>query len=508
VWHLYASGQYAASFPDAYGSESLGHLVASLAPRPERVLALGGAEKGLVRVLLLHPVGEIVLVEPDRWGFAFVRDRLSDEDRAALDDPRVRVIHDDPRRFLARSAQRFGLVLALGPDPVTLLRARLGTTEFFREVAARLEPDGVVVTGVRTAPSVLVGETAALAGSVYGAMREALPVVRATPGPETLLVAGSSAEAVTLDPEILAERWNDRSIAADSFAAALFPVLLPPDRVTALETALVGASAMGEPSRDDRPASFVHALARRQQTTAGRGGQAIGALSRLPVPVLVLLALLPSLLIVARLWTASLPASRRAASAASHAVAVTGAAGMGFSLLLLLSFQTRVGALHGALGALTAVFMLGLALGATLAHRVVLASGDGPTARSLRLALAAALAFAITLPWTLEAAAQASRSGLAAALAAHGALLLAAGVVTGTLFPTAAAIRLAAGGEAGDTAGRLETADHLGAAVAALVGAVLYIPTLGYARSAWLLAALLALALVTLPLATREPRDG
>jgi len=322
-------------------------------------------------------------------------------------------------------------------------------------------------------------------------------------------VAGSSAAAVTLDPETLAERWNDRSLAADSFAAALFPVLLPPDRVAAFETALTDASATVEPSRDDRPASFVHALARRQQTTAGRGGQAIGALSRLPVPMLVLLALLPSLLVVARLGTAGVPASRRAASAASHAVAVTGAAGMGFSLLLLLSFQTRVGALHGALGALTAVFMLGLALGATLAHRVVRARGVGASPlAALRLALAAALAFAMTLPWTLEAAAQASRSGLAAALAAHGALLLAAGVVTGTLFPTAAAIRLAAGGEAGDTAGRLETADHLGAAVAALVGAVLYIPTLGYARSAWLLAALLALALVTLPLATREPRDG
>jgi spermidine synthase len=508
VWHLYASGQYTSSFPDAYGSESLGHLIASLAPRPERVLALGGAERGLVRVLLHHPVGEIVLVEPDRWGFAFVRDRLPDEDRAALDDSRVRVIHDDPRRFLARSTQRFGLVLALGPDPVTLLRSRLGTVEFFREVAARLEPDGVVVTGVRTAPSVLVGETAALAGSLYGAMREALPVVRATPGPETLLVAGSSAEAVTLDPEILAERWNDRSLVADSFAAALFPVLLPPDRVAALETALVDASATVEPSRDDRPASFVHALARRQQTTAGRGGQAIGALNRLPVAVLVLLALFPSLLAVARMWTARVPAGRRAASAASHAVAVSGAAGMGFSLLLLLSFQTRVGALHGALGGLTAIFMLGLALGALLAHRAVRAGGDEPAVRSLRLALAAALAFAITLPWTLEASAQASRSGLAAALTAHGALLLAAGVVTGAFFPTAAAIRLAAGGEAGDAAGRLETADHLGAAVAALVGAVLYIPTLGYARSAWLLAALLALALATLPLATREPRDG
>ena len=35
--------------------------------------------------------------------------------------------------------------------------------------------------------------------------------------------------------------------------------------------------------------------------------------------------------------------------------------------MLLFSFQTRAGALYGWLGALTATFMLGLAVGATLA---------------------------------------------------------------------------------------------------------------------------------------------
>ncbi len=508
VWHLYASGQYTGSFPDPYEAESLGHLVACLAPRPERVVVFGGAERGLLRVLLRHPVREIILVEPDRWGLAFVRDRMANGDRVALDDPRVRVVRDDPRRFLEGTAERFDLVLLLGPDPVTLLRARLGTIEFFRRCASRLAPDGVLVAGLRTAPNVLVGETAALAGSVFGAMKEALPVVRATPGPNTLLVAGWTPETVTLDPTTLAGRWDRRGISASSFGAALVPVLLPPERVAAQELALLDASATVEPSRDDRPASFLHALARRQQTTAGRWGVAVGVVSRLPVAMLVFFALAPSLFAVTRLRTRSALPDRRAA-AASHAVAVTGAAGMGFSLLLLLSFQTRVGVLYGVLGALTAVFMLGLALGAVLAQRTVAARGEewaGPT--GLRLALAVALSYAVTLPWTIGAAAQASASGLVAALLAHGALLLAAGVVTGALFPMAAATRLAAGDDAAEAAGRLETADHVGAAVAALFGAVLFIPALGFASSAWLLAALLALALAGVPTASPDRRDG
>jgi spermidine synthase len=320
-------------------------------------------------------------------------------------------------------------------------------------------------------------------------------VVRATPGPGTLLVAGRSPEAVTLDPAILAARWGRRGIEAESFAAALFPVLLPPERVADQEQALEDASTTVEASRDDRPASFVHALVRRRQTTAGTWDRVVGALSRLPPGPLVLLALLPSLVTLARLWTLPPPVERRAAVAASHAVAVTGAAGMGFSFLLLLSFQSQVGVLYGAFGALTAVFMLGLALGASLARRAVEASADAAAATALRWALAASLAFTVALPWTLAAAGRTSSSGPLAAAAAYGALLLAAGVLVGAPFPLAVTIHLAAGEGAGEAAGRLESADHAGAAVAALMGAVLYVPTLGLARCAGLLALLLALAL-------------
>jgi spermidine synthase len=169
--------------------------------------------------------------------------------------------------------------------------------------------------------------------------------------------------------------------------------------------------------------------------------------------------------------------------------------------VLLYSFQTHAGALYGRLGALTAAFMLGLAVGATLAPRAVFAEGERDAAslpgaaRALRLSLGAATLFAATLPWTLAAAARAAEESAFAALLSHGALLLAAGMVTGSVFPLAAEVRLAAGDAPGEAAGRLETADHMGASVAALLGAVLFIPVLGLSGSVWLLAALVGVAL-------------
>jgi len=504
VLHLYASGQYVSSFPDPYGASSLGHLLALLVPRPRSVLLVGGVERGLVPVLLQHPVERLIVLEPDAAAFAFLLERLPEADRAALRDPRVRVVHEDPRRFVARGrvGGRFDLALLLGGEPVTLLRARLVTVEFLAKLGARLRPEGAVVIGVRTAPVAITGETAALAGSLFRSLQEAVTVVRATPGPDALLVGGWSPTAVTLDPAVLAARWHERRVASDSFDPAVLPVLLAPEAVALHERALLDAAARAEASRDDRPVSFLHALVRRQQTTGGTWGRLVAAAGRIPPPLLVVLAFLPSLVIVARLLTADGPSGRRAAAAASHAVAVVGAAGMGWWLVVLFSFQTQAGALYGQLGALAATFMLGLAIGATLAPRAALAEGERDRAtlagalRALRLSLAAAALFGAALPWTLAAAARASGGGAFAALLSHAALLLAAGVVTGGVFPIAAEVRLSAGDGPGEAAGRLETADHFGAAAAALFGAVLFVPLLGIAGSAGLLAALVAVALV------------
>jgi spermidine synthase len=183
-------------------------------------------------------------------------------------------------------------------------------------------------------------------------------------------------------------------------------------------------------------------------------------------------------------------------------VAVVGAAALGWWLLVLFSFQTHAGALYGHLGVLTAAFMLGLALGAALAPRAAVADGPRDAAtlpgalRALRLSLGVAALFAAAFPVALPAASRAAASGLAWGLLACGGLLLAAGTVAGAVFPVAAEVRLASGDGAAHAASRLEAADHAGAAAAALFGAVLFVPVLGIAASAWLLAALVAVAIV------------
>jgi hypothetical protein len=133
--------------------------------------------------------------------------------------------------------------------------------------------------------------------------------------------------------------------------------------------------------------------------------------------------------------------------------------------------------------------MLGLAAGGFVLRRSV----ELPAQRSRRrlpATTAAALLFALTVPGGLRhlgdsALARSGMQGLA-----HAALLLAAGMITGSLFPVAAGVLLSGLRGIRETASGLEAADHWGAAGAALLGGVIYIPALGLAATAWLLAIL------------------
>jgi spermidine synthase len=492
--HLYKGGQYAGSFPDATEHENLAHRLASLAPRPARVLLVGGAVHGALRFLLQHPVDEVVVVTIDRRDLPFVRGFLAPEDRRALDDPRVRLVTDDPRRFLARDRERYGLIIVLEPSPVTLLLARYSTAEFYRSCAERLAPDGVFVTTLTTAPNVLTPEMAAMAGAMFGAMREAFPLVHATPGPDGLLVAGLDPVAVSLDAGVLARRFRERGIRSDVFAPELFPILLPRDRIDEQERVLRDASLTVPASRDERPVSFLHALALRQRLAGSVLAPVLMRAARASPWQLAALAVFPSLVVLTRVAARRRRLVRNLDLAAVHAVAITGACGMTWSLLILFSYQTRVGALYGQIGWLTATFMFGLAAGG----RLMISGAESPLATARRRLLAvtaAATLFAVAVPIALRGFGSLLPGAAALPPVFHGVILLCAGGVTGALFPVAAGALLAARRDAAVTAGTLWWADHLGAAAAALVASIVFVPALGLYGTGWVLVALEGLAL-------------
>jgi spermidine synthase len=497
---LYTDGQYVTSFPDPTEHEMRAHRLMLLGERPTRVLAFGALETGALRFCLGHGIQRVDLVLLDQQAFELVLRYLPAEDRRALEDPRVQVIFDDPRRFLTRVGPSYDLVALLGPDPVTLLGARSTTLEFHRLVSARLAPRGTYVTHLTTGANVQTGQTGRMGASLFRTLHEVFPVVRAVPGPDGLLVAGKSREAVTLDPSRLEQRYRARALSSEVLVPELLPELFPVERVSALENELSQSLGKVPQATDDRPVSLMLALTVRQEIAQSAWAPILGW--AMDHPAAVALAMLwPSgglaLVLFVRRRRPSQPTSHTppfaprmlargaAMAAALHATMATGACGMAWTLMAFFSFQTRVGALYSELGALSALFMLGLAAGGWWGVRL------GSHRRGLLVAQTVALGSALAL--ALAFAALHLASGRTVLTLMHALLLTVAGVGTGVVFPSAVAGLLEQGAHPRTAAAWIESLDHLGAAVAALFAAVLWIPTLGLTATGGLLLVLQAL---------------
>jgi hypothetical protein len=330
-----------------------------------------------------------------------------------------------------------------------------------------------------------------LGATLYSTLNSAFSVVHATAGDEAFLVAGTSWANVTIDTKILEQRYRERAITSEVFLPELLPELVPHERGVALNGELAVRAQTIEPAHDDRPIAFLHAQSVRQTISGSAWASLLSLTTRHP-GWLVTLLLAPSTLLFLWQRLGSRPAGLRVA--ALHATAVTGACGLVANLILFVSFQTRVGALYSDLGALSGLFMLGLAYGGLKSTRY-----DG--AHPLRRAQKTGWLLTAILVLSLGAIEYLPAGGAWVWLV-HVALLLSIGVTTGLVFPAASreCLTLLNGDDVGNArvvASRLELWDHAGAAVAALLAAVLLIPTFGLLRSAGLLLILQTVALAT-----------
>lgn len=477
---LFTSGAYTFSFPDPFEDESRAHSLMLLNQSPKRVLLLGSFEPGMLQYLLKHPVQRVDWVSLDASARSFTLRWLDFESRRAFSDPRVHIWSEDPRRWLSRAPVGFDLVLLLEREPTTLLLSRNTTLEFARLIRAKLVPNGTFVVRFASGPNLQVGQRSLMGASLYRTLQLAFRWVRATPEPVSVIVAGPSSASVALDGATLEQRWTSSGVSSEVIFPATLDALFPSERIATLNAELERATGVVATNTDNRPITFAHALASRQQLANTAG---LGVLARaLEHPLVVgFLAILPSVLLLT--LGSLLRPTRRAAAATLHAACVVGAVGMALSIMILFSFQTYVGALYSELGLLSGLFMLGLAIGGSLGMRqssMIIAELASMGSCSLSLVFWA-IASSVHLPSAMAAV-------------AHAALLVLAGSATGMAFPIAASTLLELGASARSAATWLEAADHAGAALAALITAVVLVPALGLTVTAALLLVLLAVA--------------
>ncbi|HET6900710.1 MAG TPA: fused MFS/spermidine synthase, partial [Vicinamibacteria bacterium] len=119
------------------------HLPLLLHPSPRRVAFLGIGTGITAGAALLHPVDHIVALEIVPEVVAAARQDFADANGRVLEDPRVMVVIDDGRNYLAASPHAFDVIVGDLLVPWRPAEAPLYTQEHFESVRRALTAEGV-----------------------------------------------------------------------------------------------------------------------------------------------------------------------------------------------------------------------------------------------------------------------------------------------------------------------------------------------------------------------------
>lgn len=128
---------------DVQLQRTLGHLPMLLHPNPRRVFVLGTGTGMTLGSTSIHPEVERLVLGEIEEGMLGVARTFADWNSHVLDHPRLKVVLNDARNFLATTREEFDVVSADPIHPWSGGAGYLYTREYFRSVSDRLAPGGI-----------------------------------------------------------------------------------------------------------------------------------------------------------------------------------------------------------------------------------------------------------------------------------------------------------------------------------------------------------------------------
>jgi hypothetical protein len=323
----------------------------------------------------------------------------------------------------------------------------------------------MLIMRVGVSDTYLGGAAGDLLASLARTLRRVFPSVSIVPGEEVLLVAGLGDADCDPAANELVRRLLDRPQVGDQLHPAMIPILLDEGRrgelggvletTTVPENTLRSPSAVGYAVNLHEARSSLHRAIRFSEIEA-RGSTLL----------MWGLTIVAALVLGARM-------ARRPTVRAVAAATVVGLTSMGWWLLLLATWQATRGSVYAEVGALTGVFMAGVAVGGWLGLR------DADPVRRLPLTLGGGVVLSLLVA-----------SGITVRFPSLlvPVFLAVGGVLTGAAFSGLG--RLAGGASGRRGAGIAFAADEFGAAAAALVIGTVAVPWVGMTAAALGLAVL------------------
>lgn len=480
VVSIYQSGSLISSHPNPFFVEETVYLPLLLQPHPENLLIIGGGVGGELDMALDFPLDGVVLLQKDD---SLVE--VAGELGLIPEDERLRIVSEDPVKYLGGEGDRYDVVILNVGDPSTAETNRYYTVEFLEMCKERLKDGGVMVTFADSDENYIGPDMADYLKSHRLTYERVFERVEVIPGGRAIFILTDD-EELEINQEVLTERAKRYDISPQYFTPEYISYRFQYGRKMMFLRALEGAS--GIVNTYEKPIAYYFDLllwtsrTSPQMRSFFRFNARYGDWWFIAVLGLVVLAV-----ILVR---------RRRSTFLNASIFLGGFTAITFEIVLIVLYQSLLGDVYQDIALIFADFMLGLAVGGFISARVF--GGGGRKLRSARWTLMAILGslalFYIALPELVL-----SLNVSLVSFVIYTGIFIVSGMV-GSLFSIASVMLDREGASPGGVGGILHSLDSLGALLGSIYATLLALPISGVfqvsVNISVLMAGLLAVGLV------------
>jgi len=480
-WVALREGSTCETLPDKATAGQIAAISLSQNPTAESVLVVGSGLGLCSQFLQIPRIKNVTWAHTDTEYARRIDAFIPEEMR--ITDSRFDRLSGDLRRMLAENLRSYDIVVVNLPDATSSVLNRYYTVEFYDRIKRSLKSGGVLAVRVTAGENIMGTELINLGASIRLTLKEVFARLVLTPGEESWFIVSDS-EHLTSDPAALRDRFKSIEASEKVFPSeALLSVYLPDRAAAALET--YSHADLPEDlliNRDSRPLTHLYSLL----LAAKRSGTPLTRLAKLLTLAGPLVFLVPVLvLVILRLLyiRGTEPGTGVSGIDSSLLVFSAGVVGIGTVIVLMYLYQTYFGSLFLHIGIISSLFMVGLtitaaATGALLNPPRRAANHNTKADLSEIMLLSAVVIHTLILAAIIFVPLELWESGSAGGGLFAAAFLL-CGLCAGCYFPIAARRLADCGLETARIGGKLETADHIGAAIGGVATSLVLVPVLG-----------------------------
>ncbi len=432
--NFYENGLLLFSSGNEILNEELVHFAMVQNAHPDKVLLIGGGISGSIQ--------EILKYHPSRIDYSELNPAVIEAGKTFASLPESKAVHvftGDARIQIKKSIVKYDVAIISLPEPSTLQINRFYTQEFFEELKGKMECGGVVSLSLPLTADYVSPVAAKLNSVMNITLKKLFRNVLILPGQKNYFIASDT----TLHTDV-ASRLMEKGIPTLYVNPYYFDDQLLKDRSSFIQKKILPDS---KPNLDFHPRAFFYQL--QYWTTYFNPGYILISIIVLLILVLVALTLNPL----------------------SQGLFTAGFTGSSLQILSILAFQVIFGYVFSAVGILITLFMAGLFAGSWF-RRKIYAEPTLTVFLHLQLTLAF---FSIGFPFILLALDIPGMPVLFIRII-FGLLIFVAAFLSGLEFSTG--MELSRKDFAKAISGNY-SADMFGAALGAILTAVILLPFLG-----------------------------